>query len=105
MSSSQLYVEPPRYPMFSTETLPLAIEMSFFLEIGDTVTSPVCSLLDLVTDLEYPAGLSGPPVVAGTSVVQTVTGLVEGHTYRLLVTFTAAVGKIRSAALLLDCEG
>jgi len=46
--------------------------------------------------------LSSPPVVKGTVVEQTVTGLQAGHCYRLEVVIRPAPGRVWAAELELE---
>lgn len=90
--------------MASTETLPLQFDCSPLLANGETPSAPSCVLLDLNTGHTYAAGIAASPSVSTVYVTQTVTGLVAGHSYRLLVTFTAAAGKVWTMMLSIYCK-
>lgn len=93
---------PPTFTMASTETLPLAIDMSPLLADGEEVTNPVVTLIDLRSWEAYPAGLVGIPVQDGAIIQQTVTGLAPGRSYRLIATAQTAPGKVQSSALVIE---
>lgn len=96
-------VTPQTYDMASTETLPLAFDLSPVLALGETVSSPSCVLTDLTTGRPHAAGLSGSPSLATSTVTQTVTALQPGHRYRLTLSFTVAAGKVRTVELIIEC--
>src|SRR6266487_6261506 len=99
---TELSVIPAKKDAASTETLPLEFETAGYLAVGETPSSVSIVLVDADSDVPYPAGLSGPPVVSGTKIRQTVTGLQKGRRYWLRGTFTASAGKRESFQLLLD---
>lgn len=86
----------------STEVRPWEIEMAAELDLGDVPVSGTATLTDLLTGLEYPDGLSGTVVVVGTTVTQTVTGLLGGHSYRLVITVAVGGGKKTATSLKLS---
>jgi len=87
------------------ETVPLGIDFTAYLADAETVDgngAPTATLIDL-TDASTTAGmLSGPPVVKGTVVEQTVTALRAGHRYRLEAVIRPAPGKAWAAELELE---
>jgi hypothetical protein len=85
----------------STETLPLAVDISARLGSGETPTSPASELRDITTGTMYPAGLSGSASVNGSNILQSVTALQKGHRYLLVVSFTAG-GRRESVPLELQ---
>ena len=86
-------------------TLPLGIDFAAYLADAETVDgagAPTATLIDL-TDASPTVGmLSGPPVVKGTMVQQTVTALRAGHRYRLEVVIRPVAGKVWAAELELE---
>ena len=101
-----LSTNPASTEMGSAETLPLAIDFAPLLVGSETVNgngAPTSALTDL-TDGSSTAGmLSGSPLVSGTKVQQTVTGLMPGHRYRLDILIRPVAGKVWNAALEIDC--
>jgi hypothetical protein len=89
----------------SAETYPLAIDMSALLAGGENADSPVCTLIDLVDDTTYAAGIPVPPAATGTKLVTVVlTALVAGHRYRLITTCQPnAVTKTVETATTIVC--
>ncbi len=87
----------------STETIPWSDDLTAALDVGDVVGSVTTVLIDLLTGVSFPAGLSGAPTFSGNVVQQTVTGLNAGHNYRLI--FSAGLGgpKVRSSVVKLVC--
>lgn len=98
-----LAVVPASWEMASTETLPLGFTTTPLLGAGETPSSPSVLLVDLYSGQPHAGGLSGSPSVSGNVITQTVTKLQAQHQYRLLVTFTAAAGKVWTMELILDC--
>lgn len=97
---SQIETVPPRLDVASTETLPLAFDMTALLSTGDSIAAPAATL----TDLTLGAALTAPRADAsGPNVLVTVSGFEAGHTYRLAVAFTAASLKVLAADVLLVC--
>ena len=102
---SNLSFSPAFFQIGTTEELPLSFDFTAYIESGDTVSSPIVELLDLTTGASTPGGLSGSPTATGNVITQTVlgSGLVAGHSYRLVATATLASGKIESGELRIDC--
>ena len=87
------------------ETLPLGIDFTAYLSGAETVDgngAPSATLTDLADASPTDGMLSGPPVVRGTTVEQTVTALRAGHRYRLEVVIRPVVGKVWAAELALE---
>lgn len=99
---STLAFRPSRAEIASTETVPLAFDMADLLAAGESVASPSVSLTNLITGASYASGLSGSASVSGTRILQSVTALVAGQRYRLVVTMTPAAGKTLSAELIIE---
>ena len=87
----------------SRETMPLRFNMSQLLAAGESVTSPVSALWDVTSGTSYGSGLSGSPSASGTFIEQTVTALVSGHTYKLMIGMTPVSGKTLYGALQIAC--
>lgn len=87
----------------SRETLPLRFNMSGLLAAGESVTSPVSALWDITNGTSYGSGLSGSPSATGVFIEQTVTALVSGHTYNLMIGMTPVSGKTRYGSLRITC--
>lgn len=87
----------------STEVRPWAIELAAELDVGDVPSAPASTLTDLLTGLAFPAGLPTAAEVVGTMVTQTVSGLVGGHSYRLVITTNMGGTKETATVLLLRC--
>jgi hypothetical protein len=87
----------------SGETRPWAIDLSPEMDVGDVVGTTTATLIDLLTGVSFPTGLSGSPAVAGSVVTQTVTGLLSGHNYRLVLLAAMGGTKTTGAVLLLNC--
>ncbi len=98
-----LATSPSTRQQASTETIPWACDLTALLGVGETPSVPSCQLIDLATGVNYAAGLSGSATIVGNSIRQTVAALVAGHVYLLIFTFTAAVGKIFSPAVRIEC--
>ena len=101
---STLSVYPPSIEMASSETLPIRMDTSNLLGVGESPTSPTAVLTNLSTGNSYAAGLSGNASVSGNYVTQTVTALTGGQQYRLAVSFTAASGKVWTMELSIICK-
>ena len=100
---SQATVSPSTFQMASSETLPLAFDCSALLGQGESVSSPTASLTRTIDGTSYPGGLSGAPSVSGSKITVTVTALEAGFSYRLVVGFTAAAGKVWAMDLTIGC--
>lgn len=100
---TELHTIPDTYPMSSRETLPLRFDIGAALAPGETASAPTATLRRLDTGAAFPAGLSGTATVTGQYIVQTVTGLTAGLTYRLSVRFQAAAGKTWDLLLDIPC--
>lgn len=87
----------------TTETRPWAIDFAPEMDVGDVVGATTATLTNLLTGANYPGGLSGSPSVVGTVVTQTVTALVAGVNYRLVLTANMGGAKTTATALLLNC--
>jgi len=94
---------PDTFEMSSFETLPLAFDIAGLLLVGETPSAPTSVLLQLDTGVDYAAGHPIQPSINGTQLIQTLTALQAGKRYRLVITFTAAAGKIWAPSLLIDC--
>ena len=99
---SLLATRPPRTEIASTETVTLECDMAALLASGETVLTPVVSLINVATGASYAGGLSGSPSVTGTRIRQSVTALVAGQRYRVIWTMTPVAGKIVSCETLLE---
>lgn len=99
-----VYVKGSPFSMGSGETLPITLDAAPLLDPGEAPSSVTSSLVDLTDGSSYLAGLSGTPTVSGTKLIQTVTGLQPATAYRLVIQFTAAVGKVWQMALEIDCD-
>lgn len=99
---STLAFRPSRTEIASTETVPLTFEMADMLASGESVASPTTSLTNLITGASYSSGLSGSPAVSDTRILQSVTALVAGQRYRLVVTMTPSAGKTLSSELIIE---
>lgn len=89
--------------MSSYETLPLAFDVAGLLEDGETPSGAAATLLQLDTGQDYASGHPGSAIVQGTQLIQTVTGLQPGKRYRLVIQFSAAIGKVWAPSLLIEC--
>jgi hypothetical protein len=87
----------------STETVPWSLDVTPLLADGETPSLPVVTLIDLASNEAYPTGLSGTPTLVGNVITQRVLSLQPGHVYRLVFQFQAAVGKVFSPAVILEC--
>lgn len=87
----------------SSEVRPWAIELAAEIDAGDVPASPTSVLTDLLTGLSFPAGLLGSPAVVGTVVTQTVSGLVAGRNYRLVITVGMGGSKQTATVLKITC--
>ena len=85
------------------ETEPWTVEFSARIPSGGALATPTSSLVDVDTGATHAAGLSGAPTVVGTTVVQVVTALVAGHTYRLTVHATVSGSRIPGGVTLIEC--
>ncbi len=94
---------PNTFEIGSRETVPLRFDMSALLAVGESVASPAAALWDITTGSSYGSGLSGGAGTTGNVILQTITGLVSGHTYRLMIGMTPAVGKTLFADVQLIC--
>lgn len=86
----------------SYETLPWADDLTAALDPGDSVLSVTTVLIDLLTGLPFPSGLSGSPTVSGNVVQQQVTGLQAGHNYRLIFNSGLGGSKVKSSVVNLS---
>lgn len=100
---SALSTDPPVKEQASTETLPWRFDTTPLLTTGESPSAAIASLTDDRSGVAYPAGLTGDAQVSGNFITQSVTALQRGRTYRLVVTFQAAVGKVWSMELILTC--
>lgn len=97
---------PGSITVLSGETLPISIDMTLLVNTGETPSTPTSALFDITSTspgTSFPTGLSGAPTIAGNVVTQKVTGLTAGHTYRLVLGFTAVAGKIWQAGVIITC--
>ena len=94
---------PESLEMSSYETLPLAFDVADLLLVGETPTAATAQLIQIDTGMDYASGHPGSPIIQGTQLVQTVTGLQIGKRYRLVMQFQAAPGKIWAPSLLIEC--
>ena len=101
--SDAVFTIPRQIEILSAEVLPIEVDVTDLLDDGETPSTPVITLTDMTTGAAYASGLSGSPAFVGNVCGQTITTLVGGHSYRLLLTFLAAVGKTRACALLIEC--
>lgn len=98
-----LQATPSPFPMASTETLPLALNVAPMMAAGETPSAPSVVLTNLATDTPYAAGLSGAADFDDLLLLITVTALVKGQAYRLAFTWTAATGKVWTQYVQLNC--
>lgn len=94
---------PDSHEMLSVESHPLGFDARLVLQAGETITAPQAQLLDAGTGQSYPGGLVGPPTVSGTVITQRVANLQPGHTYWLIVSFTASGGTVWGGFLTIRC--
>lgn len=89
----------------SSETRPWAIDLTDELDSGDVVASATATLTDLLTGADFPAGLTGSVTASSTAphLIQSVTGLVAGRNYRLVLTADVGGSKRTATVLLLTC--
>jgi cellulase/cellobiase CelA1 len=94
-----IMVSPPNFEMQTTETLPLGFDATALLSGAQTISAVAVVLTDIATGVAIT--LANPPSVSGNIISQIVVGsqLVAGHSYRLVVTFTAAASEIWSMPL------
>lgn len=88
----------------TTETRPWEIEMAAELDEGDIISAVSATLVDLLTGLSFPSGLSGAASFSGTTVSQATSGLVAGHNYRLVLTAAVGGSKQTATVLLISCS-
>ncbi len=98
-----IHALPDTYPMSSRETLPLRFDVGGCVAPGEAVSAPTATLRRLDTGASFPAGLSGTATATGQYIVQTVTGLAPGVTFRLSVRFQTAAGKLWDVLLDIPC--
>lgn len=113
-----LVVNPPTVEVGSRGLEPLYFNLAPSLRTGEVPISPETVLVDMATGLAYPTGLVGAPtiqanvsvsdpalgtVVLPYALVQTVGNLVAEQAYRLIITFTAAAGRIETFAVYVIC--
>ena len=98
-----LDVQQSQYPVASIAKLTLGFDFSKWTTGGLTLSNPVVTLTDLGTGASYAAGLSGAASINGSVVSQTITGLVAGHSYDLVVGVTVSNGQQPAAKLALRC--
>lgn len=99
---SQLSTTPASIQQASTETLSWPVDMTQYLGTGEAVSSPSATLTRLSDGTAYTGGVGS--VTAASSVVTVpLTALEAGQRYRLVVTFTAAAGKVKSTETLVWC--
>lgn len=98
-----LEVVPGIYEQASTERVPIEIDMAPLLGVGESVASPTATLTRLSNGTEYAEGIEGNPTEAGDVVTLTLANLEPGERYRLVVLFTAALGKELAPSLIVKC--
>lgn len=96
-------MNPDTFLMSSRETLPIAFDVADLLDVGETPSGPAATLEQVDTGLDYAPGHPGAAIVQGTQLIQTVTGLQPRKRYRLVIQFTAALGKVWAPSLLIEC--
>lgn len=101
--TSLLTTNPATIEQASTEILPRGCDVTALLAVGETPSAPVVTLTDLGTNLPYAPGLVGSAAFVGNVLVQTIGGLVAGHSYELVFGFTAAAGKVWAPGLRIEC--
>jgi hypothetical protein len=101
---SLLSTIPPRVELASTDTLPLELDTTTRLLPGETLSQLSTRLIDLATNVEYPAGLPTAPSAVGNVITQLVSGLQAKHSYRLEFIYTVALNKTWTDYVRLDCE-
>lgn len=84
-----------------TEQQPLRIDVSNWLDVGESPSAPSATLVEHRSGIS--AGTLGTPSVDGNVITVAVSGLTAGVTYRLEVTFTAAAGKVWTTRTLIVC--
>ena len=97
---------PGSISVLSGEMLPISIDFELLVAAGQTPSAPTASLYDITNGSPgtlAPGSLSGAASLVGTIVTQTVTALVAGHRYRLMLGLTAAAGVVWQAAVTLEC--
>jgi hypothetical protein len=95
---------PSSVTVLEGEELPLGIDLGPLLRAGQTFATPTSYLEDVTDDDPgAPVALVGAPTLTGTVVTQNVQNLMAGHTYRLTLGATAAVGTIWKAGTILVC--
>lgn len=100
---SEVRVTPGVVYQLSGETLPWTMDFAAAIPSGGALATPTSSLTDIDTGASYAAGLVGSPTISTTTVVQVVTALVVGHTYRLTVYATISGTRIPGAVVLIEC--
>ena len=102
---SETTTVPGTITMLAGETLPLAIDFTLLIAAGQTPSTPTGTLYD-ITDTDTP----GTPVtqggalsLSGNVVTKSITGLVAGKRYRLVLGLTAAAGTVWQAGLIVVC--
>ena len=105
--STEATTYPGAITVLSGETLPIGIDFTPLIATGQTPTTPTAALYDVTAVVGSgpgtPVTLTGSLTLVGNVVSQSVTGLVAGHTYRLVLGLTAAAGTIWQAGVILAC--
>lgn len=83
---SQIDTNPTSCDMASTETLPLSVDFTEVLGLGETISAPVAVLMDTSSNILASYGLSGSPSVSGNIATQVITSLLKNHVYSLFIT-------------------
>lgn len=102
---STLIVTGSPHEMATPELEPLAFDFANYCEGADTPSLPTVTLTHSGTGVSVPSALSGDPEIDEKIVTQGVLGseLTGGESYWLTMTVTLAVGKKRTARLLIKC--
>lgn len=87
----------------TTEVRPWQIEMQPEEDSGDVLGTATATLTDLLTGAAFATGLVGTPDISGTTVTQSVGGLIAGHNYRLVLTVSMGGSKQTATSLILSC--
>lgn len=93
-----LFTSPPNYPLAASESIPLVVDFTARLGVGEAIATATnasavtVSLTDLRTGLSVPAALSGAASISTATLTQTILGaaLASGRRYR----FVAAVKEL-----------
>ena len=94
---------PGRVEIGSRETVTIRANMRPLLQSGQVIASPASALWDVGQNASYGSGLSGAPSSTGDFIEQTITGLVSGHTYRLMIGMTPAGANTLYNSVLIAC--